>query len=94
MLAAGLVEELRALRARHALTQDMPSMRCVGYRQAWSYLDGRIDAAQLREQGIAATRQLAKRQLTWLRATPAMAFEPEVPDLASRIVQWLEPQLG
>jgi tRNA dimethylallyltransferase len=94
MLAAGLVEELRALRAHPALAEDMPSMRCVGYRQAWSYLDGRIDAAQLRAQGVAATRQLAKRQLTWLRATPATAFDPETPDLVLRVAQWLEPQLG
>lgn len=71
MLAAGLVDELRTLRARYALDPRLPAMRCVGYRQAWRHLDGAIDARQLREQGIAATRQLAKRQLTWLRATPA-----------------------
>ncbi len=84
MLAAGLVDEVRALaRALSRSTPSMPSMRCVGYRQAWQYLDGAIDAATLREQGIAATRQLAKRQLTWLRATPATAFEPARPaDLA------------
>jgi tRNA dimethylallyltransferase len=82
MLDAGLVEELRGLRERHALDSGMPSMRCVGYRQAWQYLDGVIDDAQLRNQGIAATRQLAKRQLTWLRSTPATAFEPAMPALA------------
>ncbi len=71
MLAAGLVDELRTLRARYALDPRLPAMRCVGYRQAWRFLDGAIDARQLREQGIAATRQLAKRQLTWLRGTPA-----------------------
>lgn len=71
MLAAGLVDELRALRTRYALDPGLPSMRCVGYRQAWRFLDGEIDAAQLLAQGIAATRQLAKRQYTWLRATPA-----------------------
>ncbi|MEO8755849.1 MAG: tRNA (adenosine(37)-N6)-dimethylallyltransferase MiaA [Casimicrobiaceae bacterium] len=76
MLAAGLVDELRGLRARHALDPALPSMRCVGYRQAWEYIDGTIDAAQLRDKGIAATRQLAKRQLTWLRATRATAFDP------------------
>lgn len=77
MLAAGLVEELRDLRARFDLAPGMPSMRSVGYRQGWDFLDGRIDAAALRAQGIAATRQLAKRQLTWLRATPALAFDPQ-----------------
>jgi tRNA dimethylallyltransferase len=76
MLNRGLIEELRALRRRHALAPDLPSMRSVGYRQAWSYLDGVIDAATLRTQGIAATRQLAKRQFTWLRATEAARFDP------------------
>ena len=60
-------------------------MRCVGYRQAWEFLDGRIDAADAARQGIAATRQLAKRQLTWLRATPATAFEPTAPQLAEAV---------
>ena len=70
MLAAGLVDEVRALRLAHVLTPGLPAMRAVGYRQAWAYLDGEIDLAQMREQGIAATRQLAKRQLTWLRSWP------------------------
>ena len=70
MLAAGLIDEVKVLRQRGALNADMPSMRAVGYRQAWAYLEGEIDLAQLREQGIAATRQLAKRQLTWLRSWP------------------------
>jgi tRNA dimethylallyltransferase len=76
MLAMGLVDELRALRRRHALSPEMPSMRCVGYRQAWEYLDGRIDAQGLRTRGIAATRQLAKRQFTWLRGTECAAVDP------------------
>ncbi|SFN39306.1 tRNA dimethylallyltransferase [Formivibrio citricus] len=67
MLKDGLLNEVRSLRARYALHPDMTSMRCVGYRQAWEYLDGLISASELREKGIAATRQLAKRQLTWLR---------------------------
>lgn len=67
MLEAGLVGELRGLREEYGLEPEMPSMRCVGYRQAWDFLDNRISRAELREQGIAATRQLAKRQLTWLR---------------------------
>jgi len=67
MLEAGLVDELRGLRETYGLDPELPSMRCVGYRQAWDFLDNRISRAELREQGIAATRQLAKRQLTWLR---------------------------
>jgi tRNA dimethylallyltransferase len=67
MLELGLVDELRDLRSRFALNANLPSMRCVGYRQTWDYLDGKLSPAQLREKGIAATRQLAKRQLTWLR---------------------------
>ena len=70
MLLAGLDDEVRALRRKYRLSLDLPSMRCVGYRQAWAYLDGEIDLKELREQGIAATRQLAKRQLTWLRSWP------------------------
>ena len=72
MLAAGLVEELRALRARCALDAALPSMRCVGYRQAWAFLEGELDRAALRDKGVAATRQLAKRQLTWLRSLPGL----------------------
>ncbi|MEP6942674.1 MAG: tRNA (adenosine(37)-N6)-dimethylallyltransferase MiaA [Betaproteobacteria bacterium] len=75
MLSAGLVDEVRALRDRHALTADMASMRCVGYRQALQFLDGDGDLAALRERGIAATRQLAKRQMTWLRSTPATLLD-------------------
>ena len=67
MLDVGLVEELRGLRARYPLHAGLPSMRCVGYRQAWRLIEGEIDAAALYAQGAAATRQLAKRQLTWLR---------------------------
>ncbi|WP_043201562.1 tRNA (adenosine(37)-N6)-dimethylallyltransferase MiaA [Paraburkholderia acidipaludis] len=70
MLAAGLVDEVKALRARGDLNANLPSMRCVGYRQAWEYLDGLTDYATLRDKGVFATRQLCKRQLTWLRAMP------------------------
>jgi tRNA dimethylallyltransferase len=66
----GIVAEVAGLRARGDLHPNLPAMRCVGYRQAWEYLDGSIDRAQLRETGIVATRQLAKRQLTWLRSMP------------------------
>jgi len=72
MLKDGLVEELKTLRQRHELQASLPSMRCVGYRQAWAYLEGEYGKAELREKGIAATRQLAKRQLTWLRSLPGL----------------------
>jgi tRNA dimethylallyltransferase len=68
MLAAGLVEELQALRERYRLTADLPSMRAVGYRQVWGYLEGEFDRAEMRERAIVATRRLAKRQLTWMRS--------------------------
>ncbi|MGD9954391.1 MAG: tRNA (adenosine(37)-N6)-dimethylallyltransferase MiaA [Burkholderiales bacterium] len=72
MLRDGLVEELAALRNRFELTASLPSMRCVGYRQAWGYLEGQYGLDELRARGIAATRQLAKRQLTWLRSLPGL----------------------
>ena len=92
MLDAGLVEEVRALRARYELSPDMPSMRCVGYRQAWSFLDGLIDEEAFHAQAIAATRQLAKRQFTWLRSTTATAFSPAAPDLVERVTAFLAAQ--
>jgi tRNA dimethylallyltransferase len=67
---SGIVAEVAGLRARGDLNPNLPSMRCVGYRQSWDYLDGTIDRPTLRETGIVATRQLAKRQLTWLRSMP------------------------
>ena len=76
MLGRGLVDELAALRQRHTLSPELPAMRAVGYRQAWRYLEGEIDAETLRATGIAATRQLAKRQMTWLRSTRATTFDP------------------
>ncbi len=88
MLAAGFVGEVRQLRARGDLQPDLPAMRCVGYRQAWAALDAAGDGllpgtpawARLREQGIAATRQLAKRQLTWLRSMPRSVLACDAPD--------------
>ena len=68
MLDNGFLDEVRALRARGDLNINMPAMRCVGYRQAWAFLDGQYDEAELIARGQAATRQLAKRQLTWLRS--------------------------
>lgn len=77
MLAEGFLDEVRRLRADPRLHPDLPSMRAVGYRQAWAHLEGHTDATTFREQAIAATRQLAKRQLTWLRARPeALWFDP------------------
>ncbi len=70
MLAGGFLAEVEALRARGDLHPDLPAMRCVGYRQAWEALEGASPLAELRDKGIAATRQLAKRQITWLRGMP------------------------
>ena len=70
MLEQGLLDELKMLRKKYPLHADLPSMRCVGYRQSWQYLEGEITQDQLPDKGIAATRQLAKRQLTWLRGMP------------------------
>jgi tRNA dimethylallyltransferase len=81
MMAAGFLDEVRALRARGDLHPDLPSMRCVGYRQAWQGLDEGWSEAEIRERGIFATRQLAKRQLTWLRGMPQRTVvAADVPD--------------
>jgi len=94
MLEAGLVAELKTLREEYALEAGMPAMRCVGYRQAWDHLEGRIDAAALREQGIAATRQLAKRQLTWLRAMEGITeFDCLTEDVADLVLEYLRREL-
>ena len=82
------------LREEYGLEAGMPSMRCVGYRQAWDHLEGRIDAAALREQGIAATRQLAKRQLTWLRAMEGVTeFDCLAEDVADLVLEYLRREL-
>lgn len=67
MLKNNFVEEVQFLRSKYNLHADLPSVRCVGYRQVWQYLEGELDATEMRERGIIATRQLAKRQMTWLR---------------------------
>ncbi len=72
MLEAGFLAEVARLRARGDLDQSLPALRAVGYRQAWEHLDGNVDAAGMRTRTLAATRQLAKRQLTWLRGWPWM----------------------
>jgi len=96
MLDAGFIEEVQQLRARGDLHPDLPSMRCVGYRQAWEELDFQasrpagtpLNRALLRERGIAATRQLAKRQITWLRSMPQrVAIACDAPDATAQLVQ-------
>jgi tRNA dimethylallyltransferase len=85
MLRDGLVDELRTLKKQFPLTPGMPSMRTVGYRQVWAFLEGETSEAAMREQAIAATRQLAKRQLTWLRSFPELVrLDPQRPDQAAQ----------
>ena len=82
MLAAGFLDEVRALRARGDLHAELPAIRAVGYRQAWEHLNGDSTPAEFRDRGIFATRQLAKRQITWLRSDlGARLFEPDRLDL-------------
>ena len=92
MLQDGLLDEVRALRARGDLHADLPAMRAVGYRQAWEHLDGQTSEAEFRDRGIFATRQLAKRQITWLRGVlDARMLDPERPEtrnLAEEGVRW------
>jgi tRNA dimethylallyltransferase len=90
MLAVGLIEEVRMLRRRFSLTGSMPSMRCVGYRQVWDVLEGARTLGDLRERGIAATRQLAKRQLTWLRSMDAQTLDCLAPGLPRKIVELVD----
>ncbi len=95
MLELGLVNEVRELRENYDLKPNLPSMRCVGYRQVWQYLDGEFGLGTLREKAVAATRQLAKRQLTWLRATQNVReFDCLAEDLHEQIEAWLPEQLG
>jgi tRNA dimethylallyltransferase len=82
MMRAGFLDEVRALRARPGLEGDLPSMRAVGYRQLWEHLEGRWDLSEALRRAAAATRQLAKRQLTWMRAEDDLV-RIEVPDAAA-----------
>jgi len=86
MLGAGLIDEVRRLRARGDLHPGLPSMRCVGYRQVWEALDTG-DLAGVRDKGIAATRQLAKRQLTWLRGMQRKVVACDAPDAVEQVVR-------
>lgn len=91
MLASGFLEEVRTLRARGDLHAELPSMRCVGYRQAWDVLHGLAGTDSLRERGIAATRQLAKRQITWLRSMPQRrVVDCQAGDAALQVVRAVE----
>jgi tRNA dimethylallyltransferase len=90
-----LITEVEALRRRGDLHPGLPSMRCVGYRQAWEYLDGSIDYQTMRETGIIATRQLAKRQLTWLRSMPQrVVLDCLAPDPAGAMLAQIGARLG
>ena len=94
MLELGLVDELHMLRKKYSLHARMTAMRCVGYRQAWQFMEGEIDDVQLLETGTAATRQLAKRQLTWLRAMPGnIELDCLTPDLAQKAISVLSQLL-
>ena len=93
--SGGLIDEVTRLRERGDLHLGLPSMRCVGYRQSWEYLDGDYDLATLREKGIAATRQLAKRQLTWLRSMPdRIIVDGNAADAASQVLRLVENALA
>ena len=86
MLASGFLDEVKCLRARGDLHPDLPAIRAVGYRQAWAYLDGACSETEFRARAIHATRQLAKRQVTWLRSElDARGFDPDRPDCGASV---------
>ncbi len=97
MIDRGLIEEVSALMNDSAVDEDFPAMKSIGYRQVWRYLDGRTDRSTMREQAIAASRQLAKRQLTWLRNTSGNiwldAAQPELLDTVARYLHHVMPQI-
>jgi len=94
MLATGLIDEVAGLRARGDLHTGLPSIRCVGYRQIWDYLDGATDLATARDKGIFATRQLCKRQLTWLRSIPERhTIDCNRTDATAAAVTWMKAAL-
>jgi len=95
MLKAGLEEEIVELRAKYCLHLNLPSMRCVGYRQVWEAMDGIIPREEMRDRGIFATRQLAKRQITWLSNTlKPQVFDCLAPDLPEQIRRTVSTFLG
>ncbi len=93
MLTQGFLDEVKTLRARGDLSPALPSMRCVGYRQAWEALEGTLPMAELRDRGVFATRQLAKRQITWLRSLPQRFVLPaDSPDVLTQALAWVDAQ--
>ncbi len=91
MLEGGLIDEVECLRRNPELNLSLPSMRCVGYRQVWEYLDGEYDYEALYEKGVVATRQLAKRQMTWMRSDKALNFfDPQDPEVFESVLKFLE----
>ena len=95
MLATGFIEEVKALRTRGDLNTELPSMRCVGYRQAWEALDGNLPMSELRDRGIFATRQLAKRQITWLRSMPQRQIVAcDAPDAQAKVLTLVKAALA
>jgi tRNA dimethylallyltransferase len=95
MLAGGFIDEVERLRARGDLHPRLPSMRCVGYRQAWEYLDGVGDFDAMRDKGVFATRQLCKRQLTWLRGmTERVVVDCCAGDATEQVVRVVEGVIG
>jgi len=94
MLNQGLIDELRELRKRYLLHRDMTSMRCVGYRQSWEFIEGEINKNELLEKSIVATRQLAKRQITWLRSMPEnIELDCLTPNLYPQTAELIEAHL-
>jgi len=94
MLADGLMAEVETLRQKYTLHADLPAMRCVGYRQVWEMLEGKIPKAELRDRGIFATRQLAKRQLTWLKSMPGLGiYDPLASDITVSVLAAVDQHL-
>lgn len=95
MLAEGFIEEVQSLKSQYPLIADLPSMRSVGYRQVWEYLAGKLTFEKMQEKAIASTRQLAKRQLTWLRGlTGGIWFDSESPTLLTEVSEYLKKRDG
>ena len=95
MLSHGFLDEVKILRARGDLTPDLPAMRCVGYRQAWEALDGTLPMSELRDRGVFATRQLAKRQITWLKSLPQRTvLEADGQDVLKQALQWVDRNMS